>query len=409
MIYRLQKKLIRICGIAVLIVCLFIFLLIAGFHIKQLNETMDTLTDRISENDGKFPEWKDDGNTESRPFDKMEFMTPETPFSTRFFTAHFDENGAVTAVDITSISSITEEEAKNYALKIYEKGKKRGWVEDYRYKLYSSEDGDAVVCVDGSMNRFMSKRLLLSVGAVLVFSALSIWLIVIFFSRNAVWPVAQSYEKQKQFITDANHELKTPLTLIMTNIDILESEIGENEWLSDMRSEGERMSTLVNRLVLLARMDEDKTELEMRKVSLSDVIISVVQEFQMLSEDRKKPMKAQMESGIECMGDEESIRQVVSILMDNAIKYCDEGGDIFVKLEKRKNPVLYVENTYKNINEIELDRLFDRFYRADKARTYTGGFGVGLSIAKAIITKQKGTISVYKKDDTHIGFKVIWR
>lgn len=111
--------------------------------------------------------------------------------------------------------------------------------------------------------------------------------------------MAESYEKQKQFITDANHELKTPLTLVMTNLDILEAEIGENEWLSDIRSEGERMTALVNQLVALARMDEDKTNLEMRRFSLSDVIMDTVLEFQVLAQDRGKAMDIQIDSNVD--------------------------------------------------------------------------------------------------------------
>ncbi len=183
----------------------------------------------------------------------------------------------------------------------------------------------------------------------------------------------------------------------------------ENEWLSDIRSEGERMSALVNQLVVLARMDEDKTNLEMQSFSLSDMIMDVISEFQMLAQERGKSLEAQIDSRVDYVGDETAVRRVVSILLDNAVKYCDDGGRIRLRLEKKKHPALYVENTYADVGETEIDKLFDRFYRADKARTFTGGFGVGLSIAKAIVTQHRGEINAYKKDTGHIGFKVIWR
>lgn len=409
MIYHLQKKVIRICGVSVILVFTVIFLLIYSFGTRQLNETMDALTDRISDNDGRFPEWKDDRGNPEMPVGEPDFMTMETPFSTRFFTVRFDESGRVSDVDVSSISAITEETAREYAERTCESGRERGWVEDYRYKRYQTENGMTVVYVDGSMNRFLSNRVLLAVGVVLIISAFAIWMIVIFFSKRAVRPVAESYEKQKQFITDANHELKTPLTLVMANLDILETEIGENEWLSDIRSESERMSELVNQLVVLARMDEDKTNLQMRRFSLSDLILGVISEFQMLAQDCGKFMETQIASKADYVGDEAAVRGVVSILLDNAVKYCDDGGTITIRLEKRKYPVLYVENTYADVGETEFDKLFDRFYRADKARTFTGGFGVGLSIAKAIVVQHKGEISAYKKDADHIGFKVVWR
>ena len=409
MIYHLQKKVIRICGGSVILVFAVMFFLIYCFSTRQLNETMDALTKRISDNDGRFPEWRDDRGHPGMPAGLPDFMTMETPFSTRFFTVRFDENGRVAGVDVRSISAITKEAAQKYAEETYESGRERGWMGNYRYRRYQTEHGTAIVYVDGSMNRFMSNRTLFAAGVVLIISAFAIWIIAIFFSKRAVRPIAESYEKQKQFITDANHELKTPLTLVMTNLDILEAEIGENEWLSDIRGEGERMSALVNQLVVLARMDEDKTNMEMQRFSLSDMIMDVISEFQMLAQDRGKSMEAQIDPKVDYVGDETAVRRVVSILLDNAVKYCDDGGSIRLRLEKKKHPVLYVENTYADVDETELNKLFDRFYRADKARTFTGGFGVGLSIAKAIVTQHKGEIYAYKKDADDIGFKVIWR
>lgn len=409
MIYHLQKKVIRTCGISVALVFTAIFLLIYSFSTRQLNNTMDALADRISDNNGRFPEWRDDRGNLGMPMGVPDFMTKETPFSTRFFTVWFDPSGEVAFVDVGSISAITQETAQEYAEEIYKSGRERGWLSDYRYKQYPTAHGMAIVYVDGSMNRFMSNRMLLAAGAVLMVSALAIWVTVIFFSKRAVRPVAESYEKQKQFITDANHELKTPLTLIMANLDILEAEIGENEWLSDIRSEGARMGALVEQLVALARMDEDRASLKMQRFSLSEMVMDVVSEFQILAQGCGKSMEAQIDPQIEYMGDEAAIRRVVSILLDNAVKYCDEGGEISIRLEKKKHPVFYVANTYADVGQAEFDKLFDRFYRADKARTFTGGFGVGLSIAKAIVTQHRGEINAYKKDTGHIGFKVIWR
>ncbi len=408
MIYHLQKKVIRTCGISVALVFTAIFLLIYSFSTRQLNNTMDALADRISDNNGRFPEWRDDRGNLGTPMGVPDFMTKETPFSTRFFTVWFDPSGEVAFIDVGSISAITQETAQEYAEETYKSGRERGWLANYRYKQYPTAHGMAIVYVDGSMNRFMSNRMLLAAGAVLMVSALAIWVTVIFFSKRAVRPVAESYEKQKQFITDANHELKTPLTLIMANLDILEAEIGENEWLSDIRSEGARMGALVEQLVALARMDEDRASLKAQRFSLSEMVMDVASEFQILAQGCGKSMEAQIDPQIEYMGDEAAIRRVVSILLDNAVKYCDDGGEISLRLEKKKHPVLYVANTYADVGQAEFDKLFDRFYRADKARTFTGGFGVGLSIAKATVTKHKGEISAYKKDPGHIGFKVVW-
>ncbi len=399
MIFHLQKRLIRICGIAELVVFSLIFILICVFSMIQLNDTIDLLTDRISDNDGRL--------LPPDPLDAHNFMTQETPFSTRFFVVEFDEDGEITALNLTSISSITEDEAREFAEEAYQKGRERGWEGSYRYKLYSTEEGKSVVYVDAGMNVFMTRRMLISVGLVLTISAFTIWFIIIFFSGRAVRPVAESYDKQKQFVTDANHELKTPLTLVMTNLDILETEIGENEWVTDIRSEAERMRGLINQLVILSRMDEDKTNLELREFSMSDMVSEAVSEFEALIIEKEKRLHVEISPDIKYTGDENELRRVLFILLDNAVKYCDAGGQITVRLEKHKYISIYIENTYEAVNEVDLDRLFDRFYRNDKARTCDGSYGLGLSIAKAIVNQHKGTITACKKDNSNIGFKIV--
>lgn len=233
-------------------------------------------------------------------------------------------------------------------------------------------------------------------------------LILIFLlSKKAVKPIAESYEKQKQFITDANHELKTPLTLILANLDIAEAELGKNEWLDDIRAEGHRMTELVNQLVALSRMDEEGQPLNITEVALDNLVGDTFAEFEPLAKEREKHITASIDKEISYLGDEALLHRLIGILMDNAIKYCDQGGEITVNLHRGRKILLTVENTCAAVDELELNRLFDRFYRADKARKFTGGYGVGLSMAKAIVEKHKGEISAYKKDATHIGFKIV--
>ena len=279
-------------------------------------------------------------------------------------------------------------------------------ISNYRYKLSNEGEGSVVVFVDGSVNRSAVAQFLIISAIVLILTSLIILLLIIVLSKRVMKPVAESYDKQKQFITDANHELKTPLTLILANLDIAESELGENEWLEDIRSEGMRMTELVNQLVALTRMDEENQCVAHGKIALSELVLDTVSEFKSLAESHGKSITLDVDSDITTDGDEIMIRRLVGILMDNAVKYCDENGEICVKLRKRRNVVLTVENTHRNVSDVELDRLFDRFYRSDKARAYSGGYGIGLSIAKAIVQAHKGDIAAYKKDDAHIGFKV---
>ena len=167
------------------------------------------------------------------------------------------------------------------------------------------------------------------------------------------------------------------------------------------------MAELVNQLVALSRMDEDGHRINLTEVSFGELVTDAVSEFAPLAAERDKVLSSSISKEITCYGDEALLYRLVGILLDNAVKYCDSDGEITVSLHRTRRVVLTVENTYADVGEIELARLFDRFYRADKARRFTGGYGVGLSMAKAIVENHKGEITAYRKDATHIGFKVV--
>ena len=411
MIYRLQKRFILISTMAVLSVITLVFSVILVLNISSMNRNMDILADRVSEGGGRFPgslgEMIPPDKIPPRNEQNFDFITPETPFSTRHFTVFFDKEGKVDQTFTESIYAIDEDTAIEYAEKVMDDGAERGWISNYRYKVFSSEMGYGVVFVDGSMSRSTLMQTTMIAGFVLLGCAALVLILIFLLSKKAVKPIAESYEKQKQFVTDANHELKTPLTLILANLDIAEGELGKNEWLDDIRTEGQRMTELVKQLVALSRMDEEGQPLNVAEVSFGELVADTVSEFEPLAKDRGKALTASVDKEITYLGDEALLHRLVGILMDNAIKYCDQGGEISVTLHRGRRVVLTVENTYSAVGEIELHRLFDRFYRADKARKFTGGYGVGLSMAKAIVEKHKGEITAYKKDSTHIGFKVI--
>ena len=410
MIYKLRRKFILICAVSVLLVVALVFGVILALNISSLNKNMDVLADQVSAGGGTFPgSFADSFKPDKFPprnEPNFDFMGPETPFATRHFTVLFDESGEVVKTFTESIYAIDEEQAIEYAENVLDGNRTRGWISSYRYKVFAAEFGFGVVFVDGSMNRSATAQSIAIAGVVLLACAALVLILIFLLSKKVVKPIAESYEKQKQFITDANHELKTPLTLILANLDIAESELGKNEWLDDIRSEGYRMTDLVNQLVALSRMDEESHTLTFGRVSLGQMVADTVSEFEPLATGRGKLLRAEIDTEISCLGDEALLRRLVGILMDNAIKYCDDGGEITVSLRRHRRIVLTVENTYAAVRELELYRLFDRFYRADKARTFKGGYGIGLSMAKSIAEKHKGEISAYKKGASHIGFKV---
>ena len=329
MIYNLRKKFIIISAVSVSIVFTIIFGIIYFVSTSQLDRTMDMLTDAISDNDGKFPDFKD-GKAPPSPggFQQELPFTPDTQFSTRFFTVWTDENNNIVGTDTEQISSVTKEEAETYAAKALESNDTRGWTSNYRYKIYNTSGGKTVVFVNGEINRGTTLRLLYLVFIVMVCSFVIILLLIILFSKKAVKPAAESYEKQRQFITDANHELKTPLTLILSNVDIVESETGKNEWLDDIRDEGKRMGVLINQLVTLSRMDEDIPEFSAEEFDLSNMVSDTVSEFEGLAKKKQKNLCASVEPDIRYVGEEGLIRRLLSILLDNALKYCDAEGRI---------------------------------------------------------------------------------
>ena len=334
MIYKLQRRFILICTVSVLSVVALVFGVIVALNISSLNKNMDVLADRVSEGGGRFPGSFHEGFKPDKLPPKNEpnfdFMGPETPFSTRHFTVLFERSGDVARTIMESIYAITEEQAIEYAEEILDGDKERGWISNYRYKVFSTGFGTGVVFVDGSMNRSAMVQSMAIAGVVLLVCAVLVLALIFLLSKRAVKPIAESYEKQKQFITDANHELKTPLTLILANLDIAESELGKNEWLDDIRSEGHRMTELVNQLVALSRMDEENHTLNLSNVALGRMVADTVSEFEPLAISRGKTIGANIDTGIIYHGDEALLRRLVGILMDNAIKYCDYGGDMRV-------------------------------------------------------------------------------
>ena len=411
MIYRLQRKFILISTVSVLAVISLVLGVIVTLNISSMNRNMDFLADQVSEGGGRFPASFGDGFKPGElPPDRekgFDFITPETPFSTRHFTVLFDRSGGVEKIFSEAIYAISEDQAIAYAEKAISNRDERGWISNYRYKLFSSEHGTGVVFVDGSVSRSVLMQTTTIAGLVLLGCAALVLVLILILSKRAVEPIAESYEKQKQFVTDANHELKTPLTLILANLDIAEVELGKNEWLDDIRAEGHRMTELVNQLVALSRMDEEEQPMNLSEIALGELVSDTVAEFEPLAKSRGRVLHSVVDRSLTYMGDEALLRRLTGILMDNAMKYCDECGEISVALQGGRRMVLTVENTYAAVGELELGRLFDRFYRADKARKFTGGYGVGLSMAKAIAEKHKGEIMVYRKDDTYIGFKVV--
>lgn len=402
MIYRLRRKFIWICTLSFLGVFAALLLGIYLTTYIQTTRSLDDLADIVSENNGQFPDFQPPNSQEDpRPAEQ----DPEAPFTTRFFTVSFDGSGNA-ATNVGSIASVSREEAAALGREALAENKSRGWVGEYRYKVWQNGEETAVVCVSGGMMLDANRAFLTAACFVFGAGSLAALLLVVLLSQRAVRPVAESHQRQRQFVTDASHELKTPLTLLQANLDILEGETGENPWLSDMKEETATMSGLVRQLVDLARLDEE-APLQAEVFDLAQAVWDTASSFLPAAERQGKSLSLAGPASLLWRGDEAAIRQLVSTLLDNAVKYCDPGGAIQVGLSGgKRHPVLTVDNDCQNVDSLPLPRLFDRFYRASAARTYGSGFGVGLSIAKGIAQRHGGDISALKPSPGVIRFRV---
>ena len=314
----------------------------------------------------------------------------------RFFSVTLAADGTILDVQIPVFSFVEREEATALAEKVCAQPSDNGFQSVYRYSRQSSGDDTVTIrFLDcgrelGSFQRFLLVSLILSALGVLVLFG-----IVVYFSGRIVRPFAESYEKQKQFITDAGHEIKTPLTIIQADADVLEMDLGENEWLADIQNNVRRLTDLTNDLVSLARMEEGGTPLELVEIPISDVVVETAQSFRTLAQAQNKELIIRAEPMLSMDADEKAIAKLVGILMDNALKYAPEGTAIILCLEKQgKQLRLWVENVSAvPLPEGNLNRLFERFYRTDPSRnSQSGGHGIGLSIASAIASAHNGQI-----------------
>lgn len=407
MICRLRKKLILICAVSILLVLGIVFSMVLGISTFCFNETMNKTIENVEKNEELY---KVNIEIEVLQDESMEVLTEEQlMFNWDFFSVYIDDEGNVISTDVDEDASVDREKAETYAATVYDTNKDEGWLYGYRYRTTIDNGVTKILFLNANKEILIKNMLLICFGIVLVIMGTILFFLITIFSRRAVYPIAESYEKQKQFVTDVNHELRTPLTLIMTNVEILENDYGKNEWIDDIKSEGRRMHKLIDQLVLLARMDEEGEKLQSDNFCISVVLMETVNDFKESASKKGEKFVTQINKNIEYNGDKDSIRRLFRILLDNAVKYCEEDGDIFISLKGNKYPQICIENAYNRVNELELTKLFDRFYRFDKARTYTGGFGIGLSIAKMIVKDHNGDICAYKKDDLHIGFKIILR
>ena len=324
----------------------------------------------------------------------------ERPYQARYFTVTLSESGEVLDSDLNQVVTVDEQTAVQMAKAAAKKGREKGFSGDYRYLAVREPEGVRWLFLNREREIATFRTFLWTSVGISAAGFVMVLLLLMPLSARIVRPIAQSYEKQKQFITDAGHELKTPITIIRADADVLDEELPDSEWITDIRTQTDRLSSLTNDLIYLSRMEESDAKPPMLDFSLSDAVSDTAQPFQSVARMQNKSFTVQVQPMLTLRGDEKSVRKLVSVLLDNAMKYSPEGGSIALSLKKNGRQILLsVTNTATNIEKGNQDRLFDRFYRADASRnSETGGFGLGLAIAKAVVDAHKGKIAAVSPD-----------
>ena len=326
----------------------------------------------------------------------------------RFFTVTIDGNGKVIAANTHNTRTVNERKAGKIATSLYKEHKTEGY---YRYRKYRAvKKGETTVYVfvntKGKITACQTfiKNSIYSACVELLILIFPVW----FFSGYVVKPVRESSEKQKTFITNAGHEIKTSLTIIDANTDVIELTAGETEWTRSIRNQIKRLSKLTEQLVILAKLEEFEKLSEDRKVELSDMVTEISEQFETVADMHGKCLKTEIAPALQFHGDTEMLEWLFSILFDNAVKYADAKTAIYANLSKRGKQIIFeIENQAADIRQGKHDELFDRFYRADLSRnSATGGYGIGLSAAKTIVELHKGRITADSEHDGIIKFQI---
>ena len=401
MIQKLQRKFILIAMLSSIVVTFSIFGIIVFNNYKTIDRQNDGLLNMITENNGKMPEYK------PRNDYMANVITKESQFTTRYFYIKLDTDGELKETNLQNIAAISKEEAEKMLSKIKEKNKETGYYNNFKYKITQKEDGELIVILDcqSQLNNWKS---ITEKSVIIIVAGLSIVFIIIsVLSKKVINPIVENMEAQKQFVTNAGHELKTPVAVILANMDVMEMKVGEDDkWVKSTKKQAKRLDSLIKSLLSLAKVEEGETKINYSEFSITKIIQDEINEFKSLAQ-KKKFIFDNKEVLINA--DVNSISQLVTIFIDNAVKYTPDNGTIKIVTEKiGKNTKIQFMNNCENVKLIDTKKLFDRFYREDKARTQgKNGYGIGLSIAKSIVEMHKGKIEAEITKDEMICFTII--
>lgn len=419
MIKQLQRRFIKI---AMLSFCIVVFLIVGLTNIlnyvrarKEIEENLSVVLENLDVIQQTEKNWQwsygrkdtEDSYLYAEDTDTKEDIDAILS-GVRFFTVTLDAEGNVIRTNTQNTNTVDARRASEIALDLYRKGKMNGYGKYSRYRAVPAGDDLIYVFVNckrkmRECSNFLKTSLISAILELIV-----VFFPVYFFSKAVVRPVQESADKQKAFITNAGHEIKTPLTIIDANTDVIELTSGETEWTKSIRNQIRRLTKLTEELVGLAKLQEIDELQERQKVAISIVLREACEQFETVAKMHGKELVCDLQDNLTVFGDEAMLERLFSILLDNAVKYADEKARISVNAKKNGKYIqIEVRNPAENMKKGKHMDLFERFYRADSSHnSTTGGHGIGLSNAQAIVELHKGKITAYSPADGQICFQI---
>ncbi|MBQ8136895.1 MAG: HAMP domain-containing histidine kinase [Clostridia bacterium] len=401
MIRKLQRRFIVIALVALTAAMVAVVLIVNVANFLSVRQELEDTISFLLENEGNDVKGPAGGSFFARNKHARNLISESS-----WFSVFVDENGR----RIMNLETMAEADADTAAsLAASAEGKESGFLQDYLYRRVSlARGGTLTLFLNCETKLTAMKTLALLSLAACVGGILLAFLFVALASRRAVEPTIRRMEQQKQFITNASHELKTPITVISTNMELLQMEMPEeNQWVRSTQKQTSQMRRLVDELVYLSRMEEENAPLQMEKLDLCALVSEVAAPFSDMAAFHGNELTLDLPSPLFMTGDRASLERLVSTLMDNAVKYA-ASGEIRVQAKAEgRNAVLSVSNMVAEpLTHEQCERLFQRFYRADDSRSKEkqGGFGIGLAIAAAIAEKHGGTISASMAEENRLCF-----
>ncbi len=410
MVTSMRRKFILIATAAVVIIVAGALGLINTMNYMRMQWQIESVLSYISHNNGRLPSQL--APEERSWFDDPDWShdTPEFSYQIRYFSIRVNDDGYAEEINISRIATFTQEEAIQYARTTVQEGKPSGFFKKdratYGYLITKLDTGYLIVIMDctrdaAAVQSFMRNSLWFGLGCILLYI-----LIVASLCNIVIKPFIRNMESQKRFITNAGHELKTPIAIISANTEALEMISGKSQWTENILKQVQRSAKLINDLIVLSRMDEQKKMLTMEDVNVSEMVASIAESFQAVAEEQEKKLVCRVEPDISVRSDGKSLYTLVNALIDNAVKYCDDGGMITVEavpvtktVRKQKGTVISISNSYADGVNRDYQHFFERFYRGDESHnSKKSGYGIGLSMAQELAQLLKGKLTVSYKN-----------